>query len=64
VVYWVYHGPAEMEDRVTHQRSARGGSRMRELDTIGQRERERERESNGIVLTSGEGRQRGKELSR
>jgi hypothetical protein len=27
---------------VTHQRSARGGSRMRELDTIGQRKRERE----------------------
>jgi hypothetical protein len=43
VVYRVYHGPAKMEGGVVCRSSAHGGSRMRELDIAGERERERER---------------------
>jgi hypothetical protein len=35
----VYHGPAKMEGGVVCRSSAHGGSRMRELDIAGERER-------------------------
>jgi hypothetical protein len=39
VVYRFYPGPTEMEGYVTCSSSARGGSRTRELDVVGQRDR-------------------------
>jgi hypothetical protein len=50
----------EMEAVLTRRSLARGGSRMGELNTAGQRERERERDNYRAILTSSEGRRQGR----